>query len=337
MVTKDIITNSAVTENDEEIQKVSAQETWFAKFVMHKTFNNNNGSKADSEQTDSIVENYMYKTNEDIFASEIINVSKIRSSISGDTYNIFATIPQSAVKKSGSECCTIKDVYGRPTTAYYKDTLRYYDGSYISKIAIWSLNPVINSAQNADRLVEFTYQKAYNAFVYYYPSTDIIKVVYCDDSHTYVVTSNTQISLNLVGCHTAYISRCSFEVGTGNDTNEIDLTEALLGVLKYPLSIIADAYNVLSMTSDIITNYNFNQAENEYALYPECGMVAKQVGSTYKPVLSFKNAFLKIRCTLDNVTIYPTSKLYYQIETKVISAFNGGIETIHLGGSEYLQ
>ena len=118
---------------------------------------------------------------------------------------------------------------------------------------------------------------------------------------------------------------------------QIDLTEALLGVLKYPLSIIADAYNVLSMTSDIITNYNFNQAENEYALYPECGMVTKQVGSTYKPVLSFKNAFLKIRCTLDNVTIYPTSKLYYQIETKVISAFNGGIETIHLGGSEYLQ
>lgn len=72
-------------------------------------------------------------------------------------------------------------------------------------------------------------------------------------------------------------------------------------------------------------------------LYPECGLVTKQVGSTYQPVLGFKNAFLKIRCTLDNVTIYPTSKLYYQVETKVLSTFNGGNETIYLGGSEYLQ
>ncbi len=335
---KDINTNSTVTENEEEIQKVSAQEIWFTKFVMNDTFNNDNGSKADSEQTDSIVENYMYKAHEDIFSSEIINVSKMRSSVSGDDYNIFATIPQSAVKRSGSECCTLKDVYGRPTTAYYKDTLRDYDGTYISKIAIWSLNPVIDSAQNADRLVEFTYQKAYNALTIYNPSTDIIQVMYCDNDRTYVSTSQTQISLNLVGCHTAYINRCSFEVCTGgNNTNEVDLTGTLLGVLKYPLSIIADVYSVLSTASDIITNYNLNQAENEYVLYPECGMVTKQVGSTYQPVLGFKNAFLKIRCTLDNVTIYPTSKLYYQVETKVLSTFNGGNETIYLGGSEYLQ
>ena len=59
----------------------------------------------------------------------------------------------------------------------------------------------------------------------------------------------------------------------------------------------------IDSTGDIITNYNFNQAENEYVLYPEFGLVTKQVGSTYQPVLGFKNAFLKIRCTLDNVTI----------------------------------
>lgn len=47
--------------------------------------------------------------------------------------------------------------------------------------------------------------------------------------------------------------------------------------------------------------------------------------------------FLKIRCTLDNVTVYPTSKVYYQIQTKVLSTFSGGNEIIYLGGSEYLQ
>lgn len=348
---KDIITNSTVTENEEEIQKVSVQETWFAKFVMHNVLINDNGSKANSEQTDSIVENYMYKPNEDIFASEIINVSKMRSSISGDTYNIFATIPQSAVKRSGSECCTIKDIYGRPTTAYYKDTLRDYDGTYISKVAIWTLNPAISSAQNADRLVEFTYQKAYNAFVYYYPSTDRIQVVYCDNDQTYVVTSNTQISLNLVGCHTAYINRCSFEVCLGgNNTGNVDFLDDALSALGYATSsikvlgklvgVVSNIYagfSFLSEVSDAITNYNYSKATHEYSFYPECNLVTKQVGSTFQPVLGYKNSLLKIRATLDNVTIYPNSAIYCQVQTKVLSTFAGNNETIYIGGPTALQ
>lgn len=348
---KDIITNSAVTENEEEIQKVSAQETWFAKFVMQNTFNNNNDSKTNSERTDSIVENYMYKANEDIFASEIIDVSNMRSSVSGDDYNIFATIPQSAVKRSGSECCTLKDVYGRPTTAYYKDTLRDYDGTYISKIAIWSLNPVISSAQNADRLVEFTCQKAYNAFVYYYPNTDVIQVVYCDNNQTYVVTSNTQISINLVGCQSAYVDKCSFEVCLGgNNTWNVDFLDEALSALGYATSsikilgklagVVSNIYAVfsfLSEVSDAITNYNYSEATHEYSFYPECNLVTKQVGSTFRPVLGYKNSFLKIRATLDNVTIYPNSAIYCQVQTKVLSTFAGNNETIYIGGPATLQ
>lgn len=348
---KDIITNSAVTENEEEIQKVSAQETWFAKFVMNNSFNNDNVSKAISEQTDSVVENYMYKANNDIFASEIINVSKMRSSIIGDDNNIFATIPQSVVKQSGSEYCTIKDVYGRPATAYYKDTMLYYDGTYISKIAIWSLNPTITSAQNADRLVEFTYQKTYNAFVYYYPNTDTIRVVYCDNDQTYVVTSNTQISLNLVGCHTAYINRCSFEVCLGgNNTGDVDFLDDALSGLGYATSsikvlgklvgVVSNIYagfSFLNEVADAITNYNYSNATHEYSFYPECNLVTKQVGSTFEPVLGYKNSLLKIRATLDNVTIYPNSAVFCQVQTKVLSTFAGNNETIYIGGPTALQ
>lgn len=348
---KDIITNSAVTENEEEIRKISAQETWFAKFIIHNTFNNDNGGKANSEQNDSIVENYMYNTHEDIFASEIINVSKMRSSISGDTYNIFATIPQYAVKRSGSEYCTIKDAYGRPATAYYKDTLLDYDGCYKSRIAIWSLNPSITSAQNADRLVEFTYQKAYNAFVYYYPSTDKIKVIYCDNDQTYVVTSNTQISLNLVGCHTAYVDKCSFEVCLGgNNTGNVDFLDDALSALGYAtsnikvlgklVSVVSNIYagfSFLNEVADAITNYNYSKATHEYSFYPECNLVTKQVGSTFEPVLGYKNSLLKIRATLDNVTIYPNSAVFCQVKTKVLSTFAGNNETIYVGGSIVLQ
>ena len=293
----------------------------------------------------------MYKTNEDIFASEIINVSKMRSSISGDTDNIFATIPQSAVKRSGSECCTIKDIYGRPITAYYKDTLRDYDGTYISKVAIWTLNPAISSAQNADRLVEFTYQKAYNAFVYYYPSTDRIQVVNCAKDQTYVITSNTQISINLVGCQSAYIDTCSFEVCLGgDDTEDVDFLDdalsalglvvdenSILGKLTTVTSNIYAGFSFLSDVANAIKNYNYNKATHEYLFYPECNLVTKQVGSTFQPVLGYKNSLLKIRATLENVTIYPNSAIYFQVQTKVLSTFAGNNETIYIGGSTPLQ
>ncbi len=346
---KDIITNSPSTENEEEIQKISAQETWFSKFSMPDSTNNEN--RANSNKANSIVENYMYMSNEDIFSSEIINVSKLRSSISGDKYNIFATIPQSAVKRSGSEYCTIKDIYGRPTAAYYKDTLFDYNGTYISKIAIWSLNPTISSAQNADRLIEFTYQKAYNAFVYYYPSTDKIQVVYCDNNKTYVVTSNTQISLNLVGCQSAYVDKCSFEVCLGgNNTSNVNFLDDALSALGYATSsikilgklasIVSNIYSGFSFLNEVsntITNYSYNKATHEYFFHPTCNLVTKQVGSTFQPVLGYKNSFLKIKATLDNVTVYHNSAIYYQVRTKVLSNFDGENETICIGGSTPLK
>lgn len=343
---KEIIANSPVLENDEEILKVSAQETWFAKFI---TSNNLDNSR--KTETNSNVENYIYKANDDIFDSEIVNIKNLRSSIIGDTNNIFATIPQSAVKHSGSQYCTIKDVYGRPATAYYKDTMQDYDGKYISKIAVWSLNPVISSAQNADRLVEFTYQKAYNAFVYYYPSTDKIKVVYCDDDHTYVVTTNTQISINLVGCQSAYINKCSFEVSLGgSDTDNVDFIDDALAALGYATSEIkivgklADVvsniyagYSFLNDVSDAITNFNYNKTKHEYSFFPKCNLVTKQVGSTFKHALGNKNSLLKIRSTLDNVTVYFNSAIYCQVQTKVLSTFAGNNESICIGGSMDLK
>lgn len=229
--------------------------------------------------------------------------------------------------------------------------MRDYDGTYLSAIAIWSLNPVITSAQNADRLVEFSYQKEYNAFTIYDPRTDIIQVFHCNDNETYVVTTNTQISLNLVGCHTAYINRCSFEVCLGgNNTGNVDFLDDALSALGYATSsikvlgklvgVVSNIYagfSFLSEVSDAITNYNYSKATHEYSFYPECNLVTKQVGSTFQPVLGYKNSLLKIRATLDNVTIYPNSAIYCQVQTKVLSTFAGNNETIYIGGPTALQ
>ena len=84
----EIVTNCLVIENDEEIQKISAQETWFAKLGELDNFKKNSDNETNSNKTVSSIENYIYKANENIFDIQIANSSKVRSSISGDNYNI---------------------------------------------------------------------------------------------------------------------------------------------------------------------------------------------------------------------------------------------------------
>lgn len=347
-VVKTLIDEAVSVEEQGEIQKICNQEMWRAKFFKE---NVSNTRKKDSKIEESTnIKNYIYKLTGDIYEAEIIPPNLMRTSISGDTYNIFATIPQEAVKYVGSECCTIKDVDGYPTATYYKDTM-YDSGCYISLIAIWNLYPGMSDANNADKLIEFEFKKAYNALVCYYPNTNSIEVVYCNDDETYVVTSGTQIAINLVGCQTAYIDKCSFEVCLGGaDTGSVSFlddaltvldsskfTSRILGKLVGYVSNVNAVFSFLSDVADAITNYNYNKATHEYALYPECGLVVKQVGSTYSHVLGYKNAFLKLRATLDNVNIYSNSAVYYQVQTNVLSNFAGVNETIYIGGSKKLK
>ena len=341
---KKTVEDIQLIEENTEVQNLSNQEMWGTKFFKE---NISNVSKNNNENS-SIVKNFSYKASENIFESEIISPMLMRSNIVGDTYNIFATIPQSAVKRSGSECCTIKDVNGVPSSAYYKYTA-YQDGYYYTRLAIWSLVPNIFNTNAPGRLIEFEYKKAYNAFVYYYPSSDEIQVIYSDDNHAYFDTFDTQISVNLTGCHTAFVDTATFETCMGG-SEESDYMDSILTILGWStskakilgkivdvISNIVDGYNVLSDTGDVLTNYVFNSNNHKYTFYPECGLVTKQVGATFEPSLIKKNSSLKIRTTLENVTIYPTSKVYFQIRTTVGLGYGIGNETIYIGGSRNLQ
>lgn len=352
-VLRKIISEIQIIEDETEIRNLSKQELWAMKFFKENSISNIEAR--DEEETDSNVKNYAYKPNEDIFETEILSPILTRSSISGDTYNIFANISQSLVKRSGSAHSTLYETDGNIMGAYYKDTMYYSSNCYISKIAIWELDPNIgetsNDSNNSDRLVEFIFKKAYNAFVYYYTDSDQIKVVYCPDDQTYVVTSETQISVNLVGCQTAYINSCTFEVDLGgrNDDNFQPLQTVLdalaggvskfkiLGKLMPILSNIAAAFGFLSDIADVITNYNYDSKSYNYAFHPECNLVTKQVGSTFYPVLGFKNSSLKLRAILNNVTFCPNSRVGFQIYTRVLSNFAGNDEFIYLGGTKSLQ
>jgi hypothetical protein len=112
---------------------------------------------------------------------------------------------------------------------------------------------------------------------------------------------------------------------------------AILGKLVGMISNIWAAFSILSETADAITNYNYNEATHEYSFYPQQNLVAKQVGSTFAPLLANKNSFLKIRATLNNVTVYPNSAVYCQVQTKVLTNSAGEDEIIRIGGVTPLQ
>ena len=315
----------------EEIQSLAKQEMWIVS--SFKEENSKEQGVDNKEQTNSNIKNYIYKENGDIFEYEIISPMATRSSISGDKYNIFSLISESLVKSSGIKSSTIKSANGYPALAYIVDSCYAGDNLYISKIAIWNLTPNILTTNAPNRIIEFMCQKSYNAFVYYYVDSDSIEVVYAPDDSTYVTTNNTQISVNLVGCHTAYIDKCTFEVSLGGgSTQSTNLTGTLLGILSKPLSNILNVYSVLKESAHIIQNYNYNNAKNQYELYPQNGLVTKQVGSTYTGVWYKKYSLLKTRCILENVSFCPTSRIYCQIQTKALSTFAGDKE-FRFGGS----
>ena len=64
--------------------------------------------------------------------------------------------------------------------------------------------------------------------------------------------------------------------------------------------------------------------------------VTKQVGSTFKSALNKKYALLKARAILNNVTVYPTSKVFCQVQTTVTS-LSGEKRCVYFGGSIPLE
>lgn len=350
-VLKKIISEADLIEDNEEILRISKQEIWKIKCLKQNNTNISNGSGENNEVQDSSeIKNYCYKQNGDIFEAEIISPSLMRSTIVGDTYNIFATIPQSSVKSVGSRYCTIKDAE-EPAAAYFTDTT--YDsglGFYMSYIAIWNLDADIQkySGDSSRRVVEFEYKRAYNAIVYYYPDEDTIEVVYADDNYSYIATSQTQISINLVGEQTAYIENCSFEVCLGgkNNNNNFSFFDAALGglskvkivgALASKISKIRAVYSTLTEIANTITNYNYDKEENKYKFYSKNGLYTKQAGSTFYPTISKKNSALKLRAILSNVNVYSDSAVYFQVETTVLSVFAGGNRVIRFGGAKSLE
>lgn len=330
-----IITQSPVFNDEEEIRKLGKQETWAIPFYKENTIEDN--VIIDDESNDSIsnVNNYIYKSKENIFESQIISPMLMRTSIRGDKYDIFDYLPQSAVKKTGTKFCTIKDVNGTPSKAYYVDTI-YQDNIYYSVIAIWDLIPVLDYAANdlTKRVVSFEFKRAYNAFAYYYPTPNEISVVYTDDNSAYVLTTNTQISMVLTGCHSAYIKKCLFEnnLGGSESANYAWIVDTVLGLFDDTYSYISDAFNILSETFNTVSNAYYNKATKEYELSSNGNLVTKAIGSTYKAALYKKYSLLKMRATLNNVTVYNTSRVFCQVQTSA-TRISGSNRTIYFGGS----
>ena len=347
-VLKNIVDDAELTEETSKIQKISNQEMWTIKFFRENFIYT---TEADIQVKESAnVKSYIYKETGNIFESEIISPKLMRTSINGDTYHILETIPQSAVKRVGSECCTVEDVDGSPAAAYYKYTT-YEFNCYCTRLVIWNLNDNIHytSGDATGRVVEFEHKCDYNAVVKYYPQIDDIEVFYSDDNHSYLPTFDTQISVNLTGCQSAYISVATFETCMGG-SEESDYMDSVLTVLGWVLpethvlgkmvkviSNIADAYSVLEDGVDFLENYVFDEDTHQYYFHPRCGLVTKQVGTTFEPTLYKKNYSLKIRAIVDNVTIYPTSMVSFQIRTTVDLGFGLGEETIYMKGSRALQ
>lgn len=345
---KKVLDEAMLIEEVSEIQKLSNQEMWATKFFKENFVDASKRDDTNNENTS--IKNYIYKPKGDISETEIISPMLMRTTISGDTYNIFETIPQAAVKRVGSECCTVKDVDGSLAAAYYKYTSYEFD-YYYTRISIWNLYDTIHNTAdgNNDRVVEFEYKQAYNAFIKYYPSENRIEVFNSDDNYTYFPTFNTQISLNLTGCQTAYISAATFEACMGG-TEEVGYMDSILAVLGFVasetsilgkmlkmISFASDVYTVLSDSIDVLRNYVFNPNNHQYNFYPNCGLVTKHVGRVFKPTLYKKNSSLKIRAIVDNITIYPTSRVSFQIRTTVDLGFGLGEETICMQGSRPLQ
>ena len=252
----------------------------------------------------------------------------------------YGGITESQIKSSGIKYGTKRDLYGHINKCYYIDTF-YQDNVYCSLVAIWELKTSLNSGSgSSDRVVSFEFQKEYNAFVYYYPHPrDEIVVVYADDNHTYITTSNTNISMFMVGCcNSAYISKCKFSKHDGGtEESGILYVGTILGRLGTIGSSLSDTWSILSDTTDIISNYNFNKFTNEYEMYSVYGNYTKQVGSEYSPVLYKRFSLLKVDAVLKNVNACSDNKIFYQIRTTILSSpsANGNI-TVNFGGSQQL-
>ena len=224
-------------------------------------------------------------------------------------------------------------------TVYMQDYLEQR-GYYATAIAIWDISPDLsNSTTHTNkRVVTLEFKKAYNVFTYYYPNSNEIHVLFSDENSSYIMNTHTQISIKLTGCQTAYIENCSFEMSLGgsNGSSNSWALERLLGLLGDTISNLLDVYSFLSDAINTISNYMFDKNKNEYILYPECNLVTKQVGSTFKSALNKKYALLKVRAILNNVTVYPTSRIFCQAQTTV-TRISGGQTCVYFGGSIPLE
>lgn len=331
---KEIVEQVQLIEEDTGIQNLSNQEMWATKFFKENILN----VPENCDENSSFVKNFIYKANDDIFESEIISPVLARSNIIGDTHYIFESIPESIVKNVGDQYCTLNNVNGEPSLAYYKDTI-YQNGYYATAIAIWDISPDLsNSTHTNKRVATLEFKKAYNVFTYYYPNSNEIHVLFSDENSSYIMNTHTQISIKLTGCQTAYIENCSFEMSFGgsNGSSNSWALERLLGLLGDTVSNLLDVYSFLSDAINTISNYMFDKNKNEYILYPECNLVTKQVGSTFKSALNKKYALLKVRAILNNVTVYPTSRIFCQAQTTV-TRISGGQTSVYFGGSIPLE
>lgn len=289
----------------------------------------------------SNLEYYIYEPNNGLQLIEEIEEEEIgiRSTITGDTYMIVNNFfSESILKSAGCRTSTKADTSGVIFAGYHTDT--YYDsalGRYYTAGAIWYFTYPVSSisGQPTQRMAEFEFRKIHNFFATYYVSQDKIVVSYPSDNSTHVITDETLISIKLSGSNnSAYFDKYYFEMceGGSGGTTPLPISSAvtLLGK-RFP--VISTVSEIFGYLTDAMTlgNYIFDNSLKEYQIGQSTNKYAKQIGSTYSPLLYKKNSALNVRAKLINVTFAPNKnpKIYFQAQTWVRSC-------IRTGGDEHI-
>ena len=268
----------------------------------------------------------------------IASIASASSSISeGGDWIVNNYFPESYVKSSGCRTNTKADMDGRIYAGYHLDT--FYDSplnKYYTAGAVWNFNYSVGPVygQPTQRIAEFEFRKTHNFFIYYSVKQDAITVAIASADTTHVITDKTTPSIKLAGKKNyAYIDKYYFEMCEGGTSGEIEtsalsMAVTLLGKRFKKLATVSTAFGFLSDAAHMISGYNFNQALKEYEIYQPDGQYAKQIGSTYAPILGKKESALKVRAKLLDVMPAPDGKaeIYFQVQTNVKDCIRTGNE-----------
>lgn len=228
----------------------------------------------------------------------------------------------------------VKNTEGDVVAAYVVET--YYDdvlSKYISMIATWKMNhEVIQSLDGSCLQAIGSFQKEYNLFIEYDPTSNTAQVMLAPASSTYVITRDFATMFRLYGEHNyAYIGEYAFEVYAGGDDENSNSLITSIGsqILGARVPLYSTLSSIFVNIKDVLTalqNYNYSQVKKAYEITNNSTVnYAKSVAATYNSTLYKKHSMLSTRAIIYN---YPRTlgSMYYQVEFDVLCVNNTSIK-----------